>query len=254
MSVKSSCRVANFLLFLLVIARDVSAGYTGFVSPSAWSRDNCDYCTYQEWERFADHLPAPPLSPPDAGGPWSDPPLPPTQDVHDSSGLSFLTGGGNIYSFSGPTDLHVLVPGHAVGNSGWTTLVLQTTTLGTPVDLSSVRVVVDNQSYTPADQALLRTIPLGGFGGEQQDRWFEFHVPGNAGSYELRFNALGSSMSLDKVAVDTIWTAAAAPIDLANPTIPEPTTSTLLVLSCVAAVGWRRLRRWKGGSRELTAA
>jgi hypothetical protein len=183
---------------------------------------------------------AAPLNTPDQGL-YSSPPLPAIHDVYDTSGGSFLTGGGNIYSPSLPIDIDVVTPNYNLGPSGWTTVVLQTVTLGTTLDLASVRVTSGGTTRYPIDAALLFTQPLGGFGGVQEDRWFEFHLPGNAESYTFELLASGGSLSFDRVAVDTIWVPGDAPIDEPNP-VPEP-SSLVLTGAALFIFGMFVLRR-----------
>jgi hypothetical protein len=65
---------------------------------------------------------------------------------------------------------------------------------------------------------------LGGFGGTLEDRWFQFVVPGNAASYTIEFAGAAESVSLDKLAVDTVWTDAANPLREPNPLGPPSAT------------------------------
>lgn len=220
--------------------------YADFVAPTQWTRGSDPKSTYQGWDIFAS--PAGPNAPNSPGSPPAAvvdaPPFNPNgaANVFDSSGGSFITSGGNIYSFSVPTDIHVTVPNYAAGAATFTTLILQTRTQGTPMDLSTVSLVAGANTYTPVSSALLFSQTLGGFGGLLEDRWFEFQVPGNAASYAFEFKAEESSMSLDRVAVDTIWTSAAQPVLEPNP-VPEPATVVLLTLGLAGVVATRLAQR-----------
>ncbi len=218
MFIRSALIVVVVLFWQLAMVGRAGAGYSGFVEPTAWTRGVTANSTYQEWDVFTSTTIDPPLNAPDVGS-YSLPALPAIHDVSDASGASFLTGGGNIYSFSTPLDVDIVLPNFAsVG--GWTTITLQTVTQGEVMDLDSLRIVLDSVAYTPVDNALLYTVPLGGFGGVQEDRWFEFHLPGNAALYTIEFSAAGSSLSLDKIAVDTAWTSNSTPMDEPSPLVP----------------------------------
>lgn len=170
-----------------------------------WTRGATANSAYAEWDRFTS--PTGP-SAPDVG--QFDTGLglgAPAWDVYDTSGTSFITGGGNIYSFSAPTNIHAVIPGYDLGGSHATTVLFQLRTQGTEVDPASVNI----GGILPVETAELHRESLGGFGGYLVDTLFRFELTGSALSYGLRFDALESSMSTDRVAIDTFTTLVPAP-------------------------------------------
>jgi hypothetical protein len=119
----------------------------------------------------------------------------------ETTGGAFITSGGNIYSFAVATQFVVTVPDYALGDAAQSTVVVQIRTLGATVDLSSV-----TWNGVVAESAeLLHEEPLGGFGGFLRDWKFEWNqLAGNPAVNVLEFAAAGSSMSLDRLAVDTL--------------------------------------------------
>lgn len=172
--------------------------------------------TYQRWEAFL--TPTGP-NPPDV----ADVNPNGTADLVELSGQSFVTSGGNIYSFAVATDFDVTVPDYNYGAGYVTDVVVQIRTQGTGIDLSSVLW----NGISPDDSELLFEQLLGGFGGALQDWKFTWDdLPGNIAVNLLSFNAQGSSMSLDRLAIDTQATA-----------VPEASTLMLVgVAACSLAV------------------
>lgn len=202
-----------------------------------------DGATYQEWDLFTGTTDQ-------------------TPDVADNNGNgtaslselggngAFVTGGGsgNIYSFSDPMSFEVTIPEADVPAPAHNvTAVVQIKVLGTELDYSSVKL----NGLSPVDAAtLFDGTAAGGFGGADVETWYEFNVPYSAfgdgvpGVEELllTFDAAGSSMSLDRLSVDTIlqpfgFTDATNPAPGTNP-IPEP--GTLILFAAGAAMVVRR--------------
>jgi hypothetical protein len=170
-----------------------------FVTPDpfGWSR-GAPASTYAEWNIF--QSPGGP-NPPDVGQfPSPPPPGWPPHNVAETTGSAFITGGGNIYSFSAPTAFDVGAPGYGLGPAWRTTVLMQVRTLGSEVDHASVRL----GDLSPAERVELGREPLGGFGGFLVDTLYRFEVPENPAGYVVRFSAAASSMSLDRVALDAI--------------------------------------------------
>ncbi|HAC91780.1 MAG TPA: hypothetical protein DCF63_14305 [Planctomycetaceae bacterium] len=157
--------------------------------------------TYQEWNVFtsANGLNLPDVANVNPNG---------TASVQELTGGAFLTSGGNIYSFAVATSFDVLVPDYGLGTQATTRVVLQLRTQGSTVDLASV--TFNGQPFDSAE--LLYEEPLGGFGGTLRDWRFEWSaVSGNVGMNTIQFDAEDSSMSLDRVSVDTQALAVAMP-------------------------------------------
>ena len=235
-----------FLLTVFALLAITPAAQAAFVAPSQWARGTDVRSTYQEWDRFdtpagpnAPNSPNVPVAAAVAAAPFNTAGV---ANLVDTSGGSFVTSGGNIYSPTAVVSVDATVPNFDAPTAQWTTVVLQTRTQGTAVDLSTVQLTADSVVYQPIDSALVFTQVLGGFGGTLEDRWFQFVVPGNSASYLIEFNAPSSSMSLDKVSVDTFWTAAQTPIVEPNP-VPEPATWLTLLCGGLALLVGRFLRK-----------
>lgn len=189
-----------------------------------WVRGSTTNSAYAQYEVFT--APAGPNAPDVgsfAGG--TLPPTAPAWNVFDTSGGSFVTGGGNIYSPSVPTNIHVTTPNFELGAAYATTILLQVRTQGTEINPSSMNI----GSIAPAFTQELFRQQLGGFGGFLVDTLYLWELPGNALSYEIRFDALEASMSLDRVAVDTFAAV-----------IPAPGGAALLGLGGIVFGRWRR--------------
>ena len=171
-----------------------------FVAPTLWSRQDLR-STYQQWDVFTDADGDPP-NVPDIGLFNPNSPANGVPNVRDTSGGSFLTGGGNIYSFSVATDIDVIVPNYALGDWFHTTVILQTRTQGSEIAYASARI----GTVAPVAQQELFREPVGGPFGDSftVDYFFRWELPGNLNSYTLEFPASASSMSLDRVAVNTL--------------------------------------------------
>jgi len=219
---------------LIVGALVAEPATAAFVTPVendprfGWSR-NAANSTYQEWDVFTDAEGAPGNSP-DVGNFNPNG----TANLQQTEAGAFLTGGGNIYSFSAATKFVVDVPDYDLANSQSSTLVAQFRTLGTELDYTSIRLTPDGgTALAPTSAQELERVPLGGFGGSQVDYLARWVVPGNASGYTLNFGASGSSMSLDRIAIDT-FTA-----------VPEPASMGLLAASAMALLARRSRGRMR---------
>lgn len=236
-------RITRLVAAAIPAAFVASPALGAFVAPTQWNRGDAG-TTYQEWDVFTS--PAGPNDPDVANqNPhWA---ASGDSDVYDTSGGSFVTSGGNIYSFSVPGQIDVLIPDSGLGASHYTTVVFQLRTQGTEADYSSIRLTyndgTDEHTLSPVDSAELFREGLGGFGGALVDAWFEFHIPYSPASYLIEFEALSSSMSLDCIAVDSITTTAALGfVNEPNP-VPEPASLALLATGTVLAASRRRTAR-----------
>ncbi len=217
----------------------VSAHAT-FVEPVSWSRATTGV-TYQEWDVFtglSDQTPDVADNNPNGSA-----------SLTENSGGAFVTGGGNIYSFAVATDFTVTIPEADVPAPPHdVTAIVQIKTQGTELDYSSVKL----NGLSPVDTAELFRASLGGFGGSDVETWFLFNVPyAQFGDFDgintpvenltLTFNAAGSSMSLDRLSIDT----AIKPLGFyaePNP-IPEPASVALLGLGGLLVLGRARRQR-----------
>ena len=202
----------SVLLAGSLLAALASSSSAAFIVPDtaayAWDRGLTAQSTYAEWDVFSS--PAGPNAPDvgsfvggvlPAGAPAFN-----AFDANEGSG-SFITGGGNIYSFSGIVSPRIEFGGFGLGDAYQTTVLLQVRTLGTEIDQATVRL---NGTIAASSVVELARDSLGGFGGAQVDTLFRFDLTGNLGSYTIDFDALGTSLSLDRVAIDT-FTVVPAP-------------------------------------------
>lgn len=192
-------------------------------SNSAWTRGVTANSAYAQWEAFTSTFgPNTPDVGAFAGGALT--PGSPAWNTFDRNGFSFITGGGNIYSIAGVVAPQVDVPNFGLGAGYTTTILLQTRIQGTEIDPASVLI----GGVAPAQTTELLRQPLGGPGGFLVDTLWRFELPGNASGYTVQFEALGSSMSLDRVAIDTFTV------------VPAPGAAALLGLGGVLAARRRR--------------
>jgi len=188
----------------ILLASAASSASATFIVPDVgtygWDRGTTAFSTYAEWDIFT--APAGPNSP-DAGS-YIGGTLPvtaPDYNAFDANGSSnsFITSGSNIYSFSGVVSPQVDFGGFGLGSGNFTTVLLQVRTLGTEIDLSTVLL---NGTIAPSSVDELERVSLGST-GSQVDTLFRFDLVGDLDSYSINFAALGTSMSFDRVSVDT---------------------------------------------------
>lgn len=238
------------LTLLSCLALVASQARADFITPTfdayGWDRPTVTggNATFQAWDVFTSV--AGPNTPHKVSGPafggsvsdtWTTVNAFGNPNARDTTGSPavFLTSGGNIYSPSVVTLPEVTIPNAGGQSAGVTTILLQVRTVGTDLDLNSVKLFdpVSNAKLSYISTQEIFRAPAGP-GGNTVDNLFRFDVAGNASLYTLTFNGLGSSTSLDRVAVDTFY----------NPTataVPEP--SSLLLAVAVCGLGGWRLRR-----------
>lgn len=233
--VSASLPLATFAIAAPLFAGSASAA---FVTPTDWTRPSNDAAaasartTYQEWNVFTS--PGGPNDPdvaeinPNVGAG----PNPSKANVYDTSGGSFVTGGGNIYSFSVATLNDADVPSYGLGATGTTDVLFQVRTLGTELDYANVRLVYNdgttNQTVAFTERQELERVSLGGFGGTQVDTLFRFDIPYSPSTFKIEFDASGSSMSTDRVSADTLTS------------VPEPASFAMLAAGGLLALRRRR--------------
>lgn len=226
MNLRAFSGALGLLLFTWQLA------FCDFIVPSSanpvfgWNRGDANSFFYG-WNNFQSY----PTDTPDVSGSSG----PGTASLTETTGQGFLTGGGNIYSFSAPTAFVVTLPTYNLGNGFETKVVAQFRTLGTELQYSNI--LLDGQAPT-FTQELARTA-LGGFGGDQVDYLASWTLPSNTNSLNFTFNASGSSMSLDIVHVDGFASAVA---------VPEPSSMAIIGIGLASATYWRRRKLKKAQS------
>jgi hypothetical protein len=205
---------------LLVLGGSTSAATVSPVTPG-WSRSGA-YATYQAWDVFSN--PAGPNAPNNPGdptfGPFVDQSPHNTNgvaNVIDTSGDSFVTGGGNIYSPTSATHIKLTSPDFNLGTGYVTTVLLQIRTQGDEAVYSGaggIRLTSTDaggpHAIYPTGAAELNHQPLGGFGGSLVDYATRFELPFSAALLTFNVDAADTSMSFDRASIDTITTRASA--------------------------------------------
>lgn len=169
----------------------------GFVTPTQFGWDRGDPgTTYYAWEDFVSATGA---NPPDiAAIPLSVGGV--SASLIETTGTAFRTSTGNIYSITTVVEFEVTVPAEA-GSGETTTVLLQTRTQGREVDPASVLA----DGLPPVEVVELFRFQLGPddiFGGFLIDTAYRFEVP-SGNPVVIGFAASDTSMSLDRVSVDT---------------------------------------------------
>jgi len=129
-----------------------------------------------------------------------------TASVVETSGGSFVTGGGNIYSFSGATSFTATLSG---STSGLFDVYLRIGTLGT---LANTTATLNGLSATSVlqfneDQGTV----MGGATAEQELYWKWTSVSA-ASLYTFKFTSTSSSMSLDQLALAAVSVPTVTPV------------------------------------------
>lgn len=213
-------------LTLAVLVAAAGQAQAAFENPATaswggWTRGDAG-TVYHEWAAFSDEGPAGGVildTTPEIG---SIGPAP--HSVSENSGSAFVTGGGNIYSFSAATDFTVNIGGTAAAGQP-TRVALQIKTLGTELDYGSV--TLNGAAWD--SKVELGRVALGGFGGADVETLFLWTLTDALANYVFDFNSVESSMSFDALSVDV------APVPL-----PGALVLMLSGISGFAAVARRR--------------
>ncbi|MCL4777174.1 MAG: VPLPA-CTERM sorting domain-containing protein [Gammaproteobacteria bacterium] len=190
-------------------------GFGGITSSWAVDAAGSAYAAWNVFDSMMDTTP-------DAGSFGPGP-----QSVQELTGGAFITGGGNIYGFAAATSFAAVLTGYGT-ESATHDLVLRIETLGTAVDPGSVLM----NGIAPTISQLLYTEVLGGLGGNEEERLFVWSGVDGAAAYNFDFSALGSSMSLDQVALY------AGPAQV----VPVPAAIWLFGSALASLGAWRRRR------------
>lgn len=201
----------------LVLALGVTFSGSAFATSGVWNStapwSGSTLSQYAEWNVFDNTA----LSPagditPDVGLSAAT-----TASLAETTGAAFVTGGGNVYSFSAATSFTATLSGTT---GGLYDVYLRISTLGTLADtsatlngLAATRVLQFNE-----DQGVV----MGGATAEQELYWLWEDVAGSS-LYTFNFSSISSSMSLDQVTLATVSVPTATPV-------PEPEAYGMLAL------------------------
>lgn len=172
---------------------------------------------YAEWNLFNS---VPTDATPDIAGAAS---------VTETTGGSFLTGGGNIYSPFVATAFTATLAG---GGTGLYDVWLRIETLGElPLAVAKLNDLPGTLTETFSEDTTIVT-PGGASTSHEKEWYWKWTVPA-ASSYEFKFGASAASMSLDQLA---LYVAPAA-------AVPEPQTYALFAvgLGLIGVIARRRL-------------
>ncbi|MGE3773337.1 MAG: VPLPA-CTERM sorting domain-containing protein [Gammaproteobacteria bacterium] len=221
------------LAALVVAAGQAQAAFENPATASwgGWTRGDAG-TIYHEWAVFSDEGPAGGVivdTTPEVGS------IGPAPHSHtENSGNAFLTGGGNIYSFSAATDFTVDIGGTAAAGQP-TRVALQIRTLGTELDYDTV--TLNGAAWD--SKVELGRVALGGMGGADVETLFLWTLTDSLASYVFDFNSSESSMSLDALSVDV------APVPLPG--------ALVLMLSGISGFAAVARRRAQSGAAAVAA-
>lgn len=214
--------------------------------------------SFSGWDNFSlgggDPNQVPSTYTPDVTGQFGTPSL-----LQLNSGGSFLTSGGNLYSFAAAQDFTATVnSGGSSGAAGdsFTRIVAQFQSLGTELDYESILLSSETGSAgTIAPNLLVETgrTDLGGFGGTEVRHLAVWDLASAQDAFRLDFNAAGSSMSLDQFSLNT--RVQSTPFGSVT-AVPEPAGWAGLAAAGIGFAAWRarRRRHRRGEARPQTGA
>jgi len=150
--------------------------------------------------------------------------------VKENTGMAFVTGGGNIYSFSAATNFTATL---SSSSTGLFDVYLRVASLGTgPVATALLNGVSATKTSTTV-------AALGGFGGDEIESFWKWSNVSASSLYTFQFGASGSSMSLDQLALATVNVTPVVAVP-----VPEPETYAMM-LSGLGLMGFVARRRAK---------
>lgn len=227
-------------LFVAGLLLSASSAQGALTDPSVWAtgwtRGGTD-TTYAHWNIF--NAPGGPNAP-DVPTPFNPNGV---SNLADLSGASFVTGGGNIYSFSDALQVKVDVPNYDA-LAGFTTVVLQGRTFGAEADYTSLLLNGLPALYVGQTDRI-NMGPPGIGGGDQVDFWALFHLPSTS-DMTFTFQSPSSSMSLDRVVVDSIRLAdgyADVTLQGISLIVPAPASMAPIALALIAPLAGRNRKR-----------
>ena len=146
-----------------------------------------------------------------------------------------LSGSNNVYTGGFPSaTLSLQIPTNGTVGSGFTTIILQGRTIFGGY-------AIDEPFAFPALGGDTPDVVVGLNSAGQGQFWAKYEITGNAASYNLNFDLLGTAVSVAQLTVDTQWSGSGFSPDTAQ-AVPEP--STLLAAAAgMGMLGMIRRRR-----------
>jgi hypothetical protein len=200
-------------LSALVLALGISFSGSVFATQAVWDTTapwgTATTSQYAEWNVFNSTNDTSPEVALSAGT---------TASVRETTGASFVTSGGNIYSFAAATAFTSTLSGTA---GGLFDVYLRISTVGT---LANTTATLNGVNATLVSQLYESQGDFGGFGTsyEQEAYWKWTGVTGSS-LYTFNFSSSSSSMSLDQVALATVAVPTVTPV-------PEPEAYSMMAL------------------------
>lgn len=193
-------------------------GGQGFVEPSGFGWERSDpTATHHEWDDFVS---ASGDNPPDvAASPAIVPGSAVVPNLIETTGTAFRTTTGNIYSITSIIEFELVVPTFQT-SGGTTEVLLQTRTLGREVDPATILA----DGLPPVESIELFREFLGPdtqFGGSLVYALWRFEVP-STDAVTIVFAAEDTSLSLDKLSVDTVGREADCLADVNGNGVTDP--------------------------------
>ena len=208
-------------------AHAVQAVWDNPFTPSEWARGTMSGSLYSEWNFFNDDI---------AGGNIQDtsPELANfgggTYNLAELTGAAFLTSGGNIYSPVAPTAFDFTVGNVAGGTRDVYLRLASVGNFDTTLNRSFTNFELNGISGTYTQ--LFNAAAGPGQGNEVEGLVSWLGVPG-ASSYMLKWNAIGSSVSLDQLSLDV------------GPVAPVPLPAAAYFMATGLVGLWTMARRKK---------